>query len=68
MMLLVVKLHDLPANERLEGIIAIREIGESMLAGHVVIDDDSGCMWWWLKGEIEANLKRFYMPCAIINL
>jgi len=48
MMLLVVKLHDLSANERLKGIIAVREVRESVLAGHVVIYD---VMWWWLKGE-----------------
>jgi hypothetical protein len=35
MMLLVVKLHDLTADEWLKGIIAVRKIRESVLAGHV---------------------------------
>jgi hypothetical protein len=35
MMLLVVKLHDLAADEWLEGVIAVREVRESVLAGHV---------------------------------
>ena len=35
MMLLVVKLHDLTADEWLEGIIAVREVRECVWAGHV---------------------------------
>lgn len=34
--LLVVKLHDLPRDERLEGVVGVGEVGESVLARHVV--------------------------------
>ena len=33
--LLVVKLHDLPRDEGLEGIVGVGEVGESVLARHV---------------------------------
>jgi hypothetical protein len=40
--LLVVKLHDLAGDERLEGIVGVGEVGESVLARHVCDVRDGG--------------------------
>lgn len=54
--LLVVKLHDLAGDERLERVVRVRKIGELVLAGHG--EESIFCGWWVRWWELAGGKTR----------